>query len=97
MEQLFKSNDKDQYCMVSSTQDSGAVGTVITDLNGLILPDICFNVQFLSEYVKVCGSDQIFIYLNNESSPLYLRSTSDIELDPKNEGLGFSLFYYANR
>lgn len=89
---FFKSNDKDQYCMVSSTQDSGAVGTVITDLNGLILPDICFNVQFLSEYVKVCGSDQIFIYLNNESSPLYLRSTSDIELDPKNEGLGFSYF-----
>ena len=89
----FKANSSGQYCMVSASKESGAVGTVIANLDGITeFPDICFNIKFLSDFIKVCGDDSIFVYLNIFSTPIFIRPVSDVAKDVNKANIGYSYY-----
>ena len=89
----FKSNKDSQYCMVSRDPEGGAVGTVIADLDqSLKLPNVCFNIKFLSDFIKVCADEDISIYLGTESSPICIRPLQDNTNDINGERLGYTYY-----
>lgn len=89
----FKPNSNAQYCMVSISKESGAVGTVIAALDGTInFPTVCFNIKFLSDFTKVCGDESVYVYLNAGNTPIFLRTTSSVDNDPQDLMLGYSYY-----